>query len=139
MAIALLSLPGEIRNTIYALLVISDLEALAETMTKPLLLRTSHQLRKEYSDVFFSYSTLQIDAYHGLRNTWTTLQQPQAKRKVFEQCVLTDLLHFWSLASARRYCQRVYSDYQGGIETGIMTVRASDGIKRWQWSMPLAD
>ena len=135
----LLTLPPEIRNEIYTHLAHLDLEIFAETTAQPALLQTSHQLRDEYSSIFFSHPGLQIEAYHGLDNSWTTIRHMPTKRRVIEESLLTDLLHFWSLASARRYCQRIYSDHQGAVETGIITIRTRAGIRRWQWSMALSE
>lgn len=134
-----LLLPAEIRNRIYEYVTVTDLQTFADKMTKPVLLKAHFQVREEYSDIFFSSEALKIDSYHGAANSWHQVRSPQAKRKIFEDCVFTDLLDFWSVASSRRYCQRLYSDWQGNLQTGIMTIITRSGIKRWQWSMALAD
>ena len=125
-------LPGELRNRIYDFLSTIDLETFVERTCKPGLLQASTQFRREYSDVFFANPALEIDAYSGHENGWRQIKSKQAKRMIFEQCVFIDLLDFWSFASARRYCQRMYSDWQGNVQTGIMTIRTRGGIKRWQ-------
>lgn len=134
----LLALPAELRNRIYECLVPADLQMFADNMTKPSLLKASSQLSGEYSSVFFDNELLKFDAYFGETGTWEQVRSKQSKRIIFENCVFTDLLDFWSLASARRYCQRLYSDLQGNIRTGIMTIQTTSGIRRWQWSMACA-
>lgn len=135
----LLVLPAELRIRVYKYVVIGDLQTFADKMSKPGLLKTSRQLREEYSDVFFSDEALKIDAYYGEGDAWHQVRGKQAKRAIFEECIFTDLLDFWSLASARRYCQRLYSNWQGNVQTGIMTIMTRSGIRRWQWSVAQAD
>jgi hypothetical protein len=135
----LLALPAELRNRIYDFLVLSDLQAFADLMVKPALLKASSQLGNEYSSVFFGSELLKFDAYVGEAGVWHQIQNKQSKRLIFETCVFTDILDFWSVASARRYCQRLYSDWQGNVRTGIMTIQTRSGIRRWQWSVACAD
>ena len=134
-----LALPGELRNRVYDFIVVSDLQAFADQARKPPLLDTSSQLSDEYSSVFFGSELLKFDAYFGEASIWQQVHNKQSKRLIFENCVFTDMLDFWSLASARRYCQRLYSDWQGNIRTGIMTIQTRSGIRRWQWSIACAD
>ena len=131
-------LPAELRIRIYEYLVLADLQMFADNMTKPSLLKASSQLSDEYSSIFFDSELLKFDAYSGETDTWQQVRSKQSKRVIFEDCVFTDMLDFWSLASARRYCQRLYSDWQGNIRTGIMTIQTNSGIRRWQWSMACA-
>ena len=132
---AFLSLPAELRNRIYDFVAVADLQTFADRMIEPSLLKASRQIREEYSDIFFSNSALKFDAYQGAVNSWHHVEDKLSKRAIFERCVFTDLLEFWSVASSRRYCQRLYSDWQGNVQTGIMTIITKSGIKRWQWSM----
>lgn len=132
---SLLALPAELRNRIYDFLAVVDLETFADKSTRPGLLKATSQLRAEYTDVLFGHEALKIDAYHGLDNIWRQVQHKAVKRTVFEESVFADLADFWSLGSARRYCQRLYSDWQGNVQTGIMTIATSSGLRRWQWSM----
>ena len=134
-----LRLPAELRNRIYHYVNITDLQTFADKMVKPGLLNTCPQLREEYSDVFFGNEALKIEAYHGGASSWHQVQNKLAKRAIFEDCVFTDLLDFWSVGSSRRYCQRIYSDWQGNVQTGIMTIITRSGIRRWQWSRAYAD
>ena len=135
----LLALPAELRNRIYDFLVLSDLQTFADRMAKPALLKVCSQLGNEYSAVFFGNELLKFDAYFGDAGTWQKIEGKQSKRLIFETCVFTDMLDFWSVGSARRYCQRLYSDWQGNVRTGIMTIQTRSGIRRWQWSVACAD
>lgn len=132
-----LALPAELRNRCYEFLVLSDLQAFADNAIRPALLKSSRQLANEYSGIFFDSELLKFDSYAG--ETWQQIRNKQAKRHIFETGVFMDMLDFWSLASARRYCQRLYSDWQGNIRTGIMTIQTRSGIRRWQWSIPYGD
>lgn len=135
----LLLLPRELRDHIYSFLVLSDLQAFVDKTIKPALLQTSIQVRNEYSEIFFDSELLKFDAYFGEGSTWQAIHSKQAKRNILENCVFTDMLDFWSVASARRYCQRLYSDWQGNVRTGIMTISTRSGIRRWQWSIACGD
>jgi hypothetical protein len=108
-------------------------------MAKPGLLKTSTQIRGEYSDVFFGSELLKFDAYVGEVGVWQQIKTKQGKRTIFETSIFTDMLEFWSVASARRYCQRLYSDWQGNVRTGIMTIQTRSGIHRFQWSVANMD
>lgn len=132
-----LALPAELRNRCYDFIVLSDLQAFSDNAIRPALLKTSLQLANEYSSILFCCELLKFDAYSG--ESWQQIQSKQAKRRIFENGCFTDMLDFWSLASARRYCQRLYSDWQGNIRTGIMTIQTRSGIRRWQWSIPCGD
>lgn len=133
----LLSLPGEIRNIIYEFAAIADFETLVEKMTNPGLLKTSKQLRGEYSDIFFDNAILQIDAYIGTVDTWQQVRNREVKRAIFEDGKLLSLMGFGiSRASARRYCRRQYSE---NVQNGMMTIRTKSGIHRWQWTYPLEE
>ena len=129
-----LSLPAEIRNKVYEFVATADLEAFVERMTKPGLLLTSKQLRREYIDIFFRTSALHIDAYNGPSDGWQQIRDPSYKCVVFERGTFLNLTGFWSLGSTRRYCQREYSNYQGNVQNGIMTIRLKSGMHRWQWT-----
>lgn len=135
----LLRLPVELRCRIYDFVVPSDLQSFADRMAKPGLLKTSTQIRGEYSDVFFGSELLKFDAYVGEVGVWQQIKTKQGKRTIFETSIFTDMLEFWSVASARRYCQRLYSDWQGNVRTGIMTIQTRSGIHRFQWSVANVD
>ena len=134
-----LDLPAELRNRIYEDLCTPDLELFVERQTQPALLKTSHQLRKEYSSIFFSNESLKFDAYIGIDNSWQQVLDKETKRMILERGVLSNLVDFWSLASARRHCQRRYSDWQGNLQLGIMTVFTRAGIRRWLWCIAHVD
>lgn len=135
------SLPPELRDLIYEFTRIVDLEAFIDKGTKPGLLNTSQQLRKEYINVFFANPALSIDAYSGPGNGWRSIKNPESQCVIFETGTFVSSVNFWSLGSTRRYCQREYSNFQGNIENGIMTIKMwqSTGIHRWQWSRALTD
>ena len=135
----LLRLPVELRCQIYDFVVPSDLQSFADRMATPGLLKTSKQIRDEYSDVFFGSEFLKLDAYFGEVGVWQQVKTKQVKRAIFETSIFTDMSEFWSLASARRYCQRLYSDWQGNVLTGIMTIVIRSGIYRFQWSVASVD
>ena len=129
---SLLSLPAELRIRIYEFHLPDALAVFADTTILPTLLRTSRQLRSEFADVFYGSECLKLDAYYSNTDTWCPLAEASAKRAVLEDAriQLKDLADFWSLASARRYCQHVAGD-RG---RGIVTVMAKGGFKRWMWS-----
>lgn len=129
---SLLSLPAELRIRIYECHLPDALAVFADTTILPTLLRTSRQLRSEFADVFYGSECLKLDAYYSNTDTWCPLAEASAKRAVLEDAriQLKDLADFWSLASARRYCQHVAGD-RG---RGIVTVMAKGGFKRWMWS-----
>lgn len=63
-----LLLPAEVRNRIYAYVVVSSIERDLDRLKLPDLLRVSSQIRRESLGVFFGFNTLRLDAhryYHG--------------------------------------------------------------------------
>lgn len=130
----LLSLPAELRNRIYDYVLRHDLETFAETLRPPPTLQTHSQLRREYAGIFYGSEQLQVDAYYDATDAWCTVSDGRAKLAILQKCKFTDLTDFWSLASARRYCQRV-SYNRENVQRGIMTVATNAGFKRWQWSI----
>jgi hypothetical protein len=129
---SLLTLPAELRIRIYECHLPDALAVFADTTEPPTLLQTSRQLRSEFADVFYGSEYLKLDAYYSNTDAWCPLAAASAKRAVLEgaRIQLKDLADFWSLASARRYCQHVVGD-RG---RGIMTVVVKGGFKRWMWS-----
>lgn len=132
----LLALPPELRNNIYTFTLATDLSSFGETATLPPLLQTHPQLRHEYGPIFYLTPHLKIEEYHRLTDTWTEIRGLKAKRQILEASAYLDLYDFWSLASARRYCQRVgYGREERSVRRGIVTVVTRAGFRRWQWSM----
>lgn len=130
-----LSLPAELRDLIYSFTTLNDLEYFAEHTTKPALLRTNKQIHKEYSSIFFASPLLKLETFSGCPPSWTSLHGKEAKQAVFEKCTLRNLTDFWSLGSARRYCQRRFADCVGDVVVGILTVVLEEGLRRWMvWS-----
>src|ERR1700743_2948418 len=109
----LLDLPAELRSRIYEFQTLNDLETFTSTLTLPVLLTTSKQIREEYSSVFFSSSLLQFEAYDVETETWHRILNKNNKRLILETARISDLAFFWSLASARRFCQREYEISSG--------------------------
>lgn len=130
----LLALPAELRNRIYDYLVSHDIETYADTPRNPALLDVSEQLHREYSSVFFGSDHLKLDAYYNATDTWAAIHNAKAKRAIIGRSTFTDLSDFWSLAAARRYCQRVCYNREN-LQRGIMTVSTDAGLKRWHWSV----
>jgi len=130
----LLDLPAELRNRIYELLVPYDIEAYADNLRRPSLLQVGAQTKREYPGIFFGSDLLKLDAYYDATDAWCSVSGAQAKLAILQKCTFTDLTDFWSLASARRYCQRV-SYNRENVQRGIMTVATNAGFKRWQWSI----
>lgn len=130
----LLSLPAELRNTIYEYLLPSTLATFADAPNvQPALLRTNHQLRSEYAGVFYSSENLKLDAYYSSTDAWCPLTDARAKRVVLESegIEYKDLADFWSLASARRSIQ-----HKGGPRgRGILTILTEAGTRRWMWQL----
>ena len=128
---SILTLPAELRLRIYEYHLPDALAVFADTTEPPTLLQTSRQLRSEFADVFYGSECLKLDAYYSITDTWCPLAAASAKRAVLAgaRIQLKDLADFWSLASARRYCQHVVGD-RG---RGIMTVVVKGGFKRWMW------
>lgn len=131
----LLCLPQELRDVIYAYILIEDVEHFAETAQLPALLSVHPQIRHEYSARFYATPLLTLDAYYHATDSWCEIRGTAAKCAILERSHFTDLSMFWSLASARRYCQR------GGIALGlealgkgIVTVRTQAGTRRWLWT-----
>jgi hypothetical protein len=129
---SLLTLPAELRIRIYECHLPDALAVFADTTVPPTLLQTSRQVRSEFADVFYGSECLKLDAYYSNTDAWCPLAGATAKRAVLEgaKIQLKDLADFWSLASARRYCQHVVGD-RG---RGIMTVVVKGGFTRWMWS-----
>lgn len=129
-----LALPPEIRNTIYEHLLPSTLATFADNLQPPGLVQTNRQLRAEFASVFYASESLRLDAYYTATDSWCALTDARAKRVVLEnagtQGEFKDLADFWSLASARRYCQHVVGRERG---RGIMTVMTEAGFRRWMW------
>lgn len=129
-----LALPAELRNRIYELLVPHDMEAYADSLRRPALLQVHSQVRREYTGLFYGSDLLKLDAYYDATDAWCSVSGAQAKLAILQKCTFTDLTDFWSLASARRYCQRV-SYNRENVQRGIMTIATNAGFKRWQWSI----
>lgn len=130
-----LALPPELRNNIYAHTLPEDLAQFGETVTLPALLSTTPQLSDEYSPIFYLAPELKVEEYHSLTDAWTEVRELKAKRQILERSSYLDLYDFWSLASARRYCQRVGYGREGSVRRGIVTVVTRAGFRRWQWSI----
>ena len=128
----LLTLPPELRNLIYDFLVPHDMSLFAETLSTPSLLSASSRLRREYLSVFFGSDLLTLDAYNGATDSWYSITSTKARLAALRGATFIDLSDFWSLAAARRHCQRLaYNREDAG--RGILTVRMGGGVKRWQW------
>ena len=129
-----LTLPQELRDQVYEHLLPSTLATFADKLHPPALFQTNRQLRAEFSSVFYASDSLRLDAYYSGTDTWCALTDARAKRVVLESAgergEFKDLADFWSLASARRYCQHVVGGQRG---RGIMTVMTEAGFRRWMW------
>ncbi|KXL41384.1 hypothetical protein M433DRAFT_148794 [Acidomyces richmondensis BFW] len=132
----LLRLPAELRNKIYDFTLPDSIEVFAETGHLPSLLRTSRQIHREYSSIFYSTDRIKFDAYYHETDSWCEIAGWEAKQAILEckNTVLVSLLEFWSLASARRYCQRSGLNRES-LQRGIVTVATSTGFRRWQWNV----
>lgn len=129
----LLTLPPELRNLVYDFLISHDMSLFAETLQPPPLLSSSSQLRREYLSAFFGSNLMSLDAYNGGTDSWYGISSTSGRLAVLRKATFVDLTDFWSLAAARRHCQRLaYNREDAG--RGILTVRMGDGVKRWQWS-----
>jgi hypothetical protein len=128
----LLSLPPELRIHIFELHLPDSLATFGDTLRPPTLLQVSRQVQQEFAGIFYGSDCLKLDAYYSSTDSWCPLAEARAKRAVLEnqKIELKDLADFWSLASARRHCQRV----GGNRQRGIMTVMTSAGFRRWMWS-----
>ncbi|KAM0713825.1 hypothetical protein Q7P37_010787 [Cladosporium fusiforme] len=125
---SLLSLPAELRNTIYDHVLPSTLATFGDAPHQaPALLQTNHQLRTEFSGVFYSSDNLKIDAYYTSTDAWCPLTDSRAKRVVLESegIEFKDLVDFWSLASARsQYLSHPkfnQANYQQRLKVGMAT------------------
>ncbi|KAF2165033.1 hypothetical protein M409DRAFT_24420 [Zasmidium cellare ATCC 36951] len=130
-----LLLPRELRDAIYEFAMINDIEMLSEHLMKPSLLRVCRQTNEEYADIFFSNHLLRLDTFSGQPPTWTSVQDKDEKQAIFENCVFRNLTDFWSLGSARRFCQRRFDDLGGDLKVGILSTPTVTGLRRWQWNM----
>jgi len=132
----LLALPAELRNRIYEYILIEDIKVFAENVRKPGLLSVCQQSQREYSGICYDNNLIKLDAYYSETDSWAEVRSKQAKQTTLERSTLRDLSEFWSLASARRYCQRTC--YNGvNMQRGIVTVVTDAGFRRWQWSVRL--
>lgn len=130
-----LRLPRELRDAIYEYAILNDLDTFSEDLTKPSLLRVGRQIHDEYADCLFNGNVLRVETFSGQPPSWTSVQSKDEKQKIFENCVFRNLTDFWSLGSARRFCQRRFDDLGGILKVGILTVSMADGLRRWQWNM----
>ncbi|KAF2772130.1 hypothetical protein EJ03DRAFT_213625 [Teratosphaeria nubilosa] len=130
---AFLRLPAELRNHIYNSSLVYDIEAFAETACIPALLSVNEQLREEYSGLFYSSTLIKVDAYYTETDSWCEVQGRYEKQALLETSTYADLFDFWSLASARRYCQRPCYNRENA-RRGILTVSTNAGFRRWQWT-----
>ncbi|KAH9840500.1 hypothetical protein Tdes44962_MAKER01700 [Teratosphaeria destructans] len=130
---AFLRLPAELRNHIYDFFLINDIEAFAETACTPALLSVNEQLREEYAGLFYSSNLIKVDAYYTETDSWCEVQGRYEKQALLENSTYADLFDFWSLASARRYCQRPCYNRESA-RRGILTVSTPTGFRRWQWT-----
>ncbi|KAK4505403.1 hypothetical protein PRZ48_003366 [Zasmidium cellare] len=134
-----LLLPRELRDTIYEFAMINDLETFSEHLSKPSLLHVCRQTHEEYADIFFNGNLLRLETYSGQPPSWTSVQSRDEKQEIFENCVFRNLTDFWSLGSARRFCQRRFDNLGGDLKVGILSVSTVAGLRRWQWNMQRAD
>ena len=132
----LLALPAELRNRIYEYLFAYDVEAFADNVHKPALLDSCRQLQSEYSGLFYNSNLIKLDAYYSETDSWCEIVGVKAKRDILEHSTFADLFDFWSLASARRYCQRVCYNREN-VQRGIVTICTNAGFRRWQWNVQL--
>jgi len=132
----LLHLPAELRNRIYDFALSDDIEIFAETARLPSLLRANRQIHREYASVFYSTDRIKLDAYYQETDSWCEVAGWEGKQALLERSSTTfvDLLDFWSLASARRHCQRIGLNREN-LQRGIVTVSTSTGFRRWQWNV----
>lgn len=131
----LLSLPPELRLEIYTHLLPATLTHYADSPSHPpSLLLTSHQLRHEFTPLFYGSDALKLDAYYSSTDSWCSLTDSRAKRVVLESqgVVFKDLADFWSLASARRLCEHTGGERGCGILTVFV---AGVGARRWMWRL----
>lgn len=128
-----LALPPELRNRIYDFALLADVERFAETPRIPTLLGVCRQVRHEYAGVFYGTNRVKLDAYYGETDSWCEVRGGKAKQAVLEHATFLDLFEFWSLASARRYCQR---NSRENVQKGLVTISTNTAsFRRWQWSV----
>ncbi|KAF2213625.1 hypothetical protein CERZMDRAFT_96456 [Cercospora zeae-maydis SCOH1-5] len=124
----LAALPAELRLAVYEMLVDDDLRRFAASFSMPALLHTCRQLRSEYVDVFCSDAHVTISAYYGDTGMWSTVTGATAKLALICRSSFTHFVHYSSLASAQRYCERVCFS-KPDEQRGILTVSIdSDGL-----------
>ncbi|KAK4550121.1 hypothetical protein LTR36_003088 [Oleoguttula mirabilis] len=129
-----LALPPELRNRVYKYILADDVELFAESVRKPALLAVCRLIEHEYAGVFYDTNLIKIDAYYSETDSWCEIRAGRAKQVILESATFADLFDFWSLASARRYCQRVcYS--RENVQRGIVAISTNAGFRRWQWSV----
>lgn len=130
----LMALPPELRNHIYEYTMINDVEIFAETVRLPSLLYVSQQISQEYAGMFYDTNLIKLDAYYSGTDSWCQITDRLAKQRTLQQSSFADLFDFWSLASARRYCQRICYNREN-VRRGIVTVWTNAGFRRWQWNV----
>ena len=133
----LLLLPVELRHRIYEYTATADLEIFADKTIKPGLLSTSKQLQKEYRPFFYDHASLNIEGIIRVDGEWEQFEDRDVRSRVFEQSFFTDMVDFWSVASARRYCRCLFWAEEGRLRTGVMSINTKGGIKRWQWTIEM--
>ncbi|KAK5124154.1 hypothetical protein LTR85_001857 [Meristemomyces frigidus] len=131
---AFLALPPELRIRIYEYALVEDVENYAETVRKPRLLSVCRLTEHEYAGFFYDTNLIKLDAYYNETDSWCEVKERQAKQVILEQATFTDLFDFWSLASARRYCQRICYNREN-VQRGIVAISTNAGFRRWQWSV----
>lgn len=131
---AFLALPAELRNRVYEYALLDDIEAFAESVHTPALLAVCQLTEHEYGGFFYSTNLIKLDAYYHDTDSWCEVKGRREKQVVLEQATFADLFDFWSLASARRYCQRVCYNREN-VRRGIVAISTNAGFRRWQWSV----
>lgn len=130
----LLSLPAELRNSIYEYVLTDDVVAFADNMCSPSLLSVCNLIQDEYASLFYATNLIKLDAYYSNTDSWCEVKSASAKRNILEHSTFADLSDFWSLASARRYCQKVCYNREN-VQRGIVTIVTKAGMRRWQWNL----
>ena len=129
-----LALPAELRNRIYDYILLDSLDVFAETAHLPPLLHTCRQISSEYAGIFYATSLIKLDSYYHATDSWAAVSDARGKRRILERATFADLWDFWSLASARRYCQRGCWNRENVLR-GIVTVWTGAAWRRWQWTV----
>ena len=129
-----LGLPAELRVRIYEYALDNDLETFAESVREPALLSVCQLVHHEYASIFYATNCIRVDAYYHETDSWCEVTGHQAKQVIISRSTFGDLFDFWSLASARRYCQRVCYNREN-VRRGILTITANAGPRRWQWNV----